>query len=183
MTNYIQPEPSKRKRHPLRWVAGIAATITALIIVAVIAGTSSPNQRNGSPAVSKPAAPAASPSPSPLAVNRVEFVIVGNVSSSEFGQVDISYGSDSNTHDVTLGSLSGRVKYAMPFDPNAQFYSLDVTFTSPGSVTCKIIALGAAPGNLLTASRGSASGGSNGALCSAQAAPDNSQGTSWTDEG
>jgi len=96
-------------------------------------------------------------------------------------EVDINYGSNSDTHDVTVSSLNGTLIYSLPFNGNAQYYAADVTFTSPGSVSCKIIAAG--PGvQPLTVSSGTATGGSNGSLCSAQTTPNDSQGNSWQNE-
>jgi hypothetical protein len=136
----------------------------------------------GSSAPPPPATSAAAPSPSVQPANRVVFVITGQVPASEFGEVDVTYGSDSDNHDVTLPSLNGTVRYTVPFDGSAQYYALSVTFTSAGHMTCKIVVKGPYPDVPLTVSHGSASGGDNGGLCSAQAAPNNSTGTSWQNE-
>ena len=93
-----------------------------------------------------PATSAAATSPSVQPTNRVVFVITGRVPASEFGEVDVTYGSDSDNHDVTLPSLNGTVRYTVPFDGSAQYYAPSVTFTSAGHMTCKIVVKGALPG-------------------------------------
>jgi hypothetical protein len=185
--------PQPKKRRALRFLLIIAGIVILAIVGLAFLGQSAKktgsgnstaplaaSQKTPSPA---PSPPPVTPSPSIQPANRVAFVITGNIPASGFGEVDINYGSDSDTHDVTLPALSGRVKYVVKFDPTAQYYSLDVTFTSAGNVQCKIVALGPSPDIPLTVSHGSASGGSNGGLCTAQAAPNNSNGESWQNEG
>jgi hypothetical protein len=174
----------------MKRIATAIGIVGIATIIGILAGCTPPHSHSVSGltghSVSAPSSsPAAAPAPSPTLVppNRVRFVITGSVAASEFGGVDINYGSDADTHDRTLPSLNGRVTYTVPFDPSAQYYSVDVDWSSAGSVTCKIVVLGPAPDAPLTVSRGSGDGGNNGAICSAQAAPNDSTGMSWQNEG
>jgi hypothetical protein len=181
-------QPPQQKRHWVRWtVLGAVAILILVIGLAAAFGSRSNPRRapSNSPAAVAPPPPAtqaAVPSPSVQPANRVVFVITGQVPASEFGEVDVTYGSDSDNHDVTLPGLNGTVRYVVQFDGSVQYYALDVTFTSAGQVSCKIVVKGPYPDVPLTVSHGSASGGNNGGDCSAQAAPNNSTGTSWQNE-
>lgn len=127
--------------------------------------------------------PGDDPSPTLVPVTKVEFVVSGYAPNAGCGSScgpTVDYGSNSDTHDVQLSSLNGTVTYSMPFDPDAQFYSLNAQLSGGGHVTCKIVAIGPSPDVPTTVSHGSASGGS--AICSAQAAPDDPGGSSWTNE-
>jgi hypothetical protein len=185
------PPPPPRKRHLLRWFLTSSATLIVLIIV-IATLASSPSQHPAAAGTTAPAAPAAAPAtsapatpaaPAPASPTYVEFVVTGHVPASEFGQVDISFGSNTATHDKTLPAMDGRRVYRMKFDGSAEYYSLNVDFTSAGSVSCAIIAGG--PGDQpLTVAHGSAdsAGDNSGGLCSAQAAPTDSSGLHWQSE-
>lgn len=181
------PRRERKNRHYGRWILSLIGTIILVLIVVGITGSNKP--KNATPATS-PFTPysqtyaptTAAPSPTIQPATKVEFVISGNVAGSQFGGLDITYGSDSNTHDVSIPALDGRLKYVMHFDGSAQYYSIDVLFSSAGNVSCKIVVLGPYPDVPLTVSKGSSSAGNNGGDCSAQAAPNNSNGTSWDNE-
>jgi hypothetical protein len=173
------------RRHKI--ITGLAIVIV-LIFVSVVAGSagsnSDPSQHavsSGKPTANAKTMPSNTPPDTPeLKVARVRFVISGNVPSSEFGEVDITYGINRDSHDVTFSNgFSGTHVYSMRFDGTAQYYSIDSTFTSQGHLKCRIVAVGpnVTP---LTVSHGSASG--NGGDCSAQAAPNDNKGSSWSDE-
>jgi hypothetical protein len=184
------PEPPPKAHWGRRILIAAIVLIVLIVVLALTLGGNSPKRNPGNVSAGNPtpettfAPPSAAPSPSPTVqpASRIKFVITGNVPASEFGGLDINYGSDSSTNDVTLNSLAGRVVYSMPFDPSAEYYSVDVTFSSAGSVSCKIVVIGPYPDVPLVASKGSANGGNNGGDCSAQAAPNNSTGTSWDNE-
>jgi hypothetical protein len=175
------------RRHKFLTAFGV---IIALIAASAIAASGSSNDPNHhsvsapsvSPASTKASAKASTaPISTPsLKVTHVTFVITGNVPAGQFSEVDISYGSNRDTHDVTINNgYFGRHVYRVRFDGNAQYYALDASFTSAGHLSCKIVATGpnVTP---LTVSHGSASG--NSGDCSAQAAPNDSKGSSWDDE-
>lgn len=129
-----------------------------------------------------PASPTPSPSPTVVPPTKVEFVVSGYAPGDpECGggcDPDITYGSDSDTHDVQR-AIDGTVTYSVPYDPNAEFYSIDVTTdTSSSHVKCKIVVVGPSPDVPLTASKGSETGEN---ICSAQAAPEDSSGLTWDD--
>jgi hypothetical protein len=68
---------------------------------------------------------------------------------------------------------------SVPFDGTADYYAIDAQLQGGGSITCKIVVTG--PGDApLTVSHGAASGDYN--ICSAQAAPEDSTGLTWTNE-
>lgn len=187
-----QPEPPPKKRSwPRRHKVLTALGALAVIIVAsgiagAVGGGGGTNPGPG-PYVTPPGT-AFTPSPvvaTPDApqpdVTGVEFVVTGNVPASDFGEVSITWGSDSDSHDVTLSSLNGRRVFHMAFNGAAQYYDIDATFTSSGHLTCKIIPTGPDV-QPQAVSKGSATGDSSGGDCSAQAAPENTQGTQWQNE-
>lgn len=117
-------------------------------------------------------------------ITKVKFVISGYAPGDpECGGgcgPDISYGSDTDTHDVQPDSINGTVTYTVPFDPSASYYSVNVsTSTSSSHLTCKIVAVGPSPDAPTTVAKGSETGQ---AECSAQAAPSDETGESWTEE-
>lgn len=180
--------PPPKKRHRIRntflATAGVFILLIVIVVIAGIAGSSnSGSSRSSSVAAGSASSPStqasaasAPSSPAPHTPTEVEFVVTGNVPASQFGSVDITYGSDSASHNVTVPSLDGTVTYKVPFDSSAEYYALNVNIDG-GSASCQIITTG--PGdNPLTVSHGSASGQ---AECSAQAAPENG-GLSWDNE-
>jgi hypothetical protein len=195
MTSPYNPQPPPqqppRKGHTLRNVLlAIAGLIVALVVTAVATGGSSATPAAAVPGgLTPPATPAATPqsAPSPTVqpASRVEFVITGQIPAGEFGTVDITYGSDRDQQNRTLPDLSGKVTYTVPFDSSAMYYSVDVNFTSAGHAACKIVVLGPSPDVPTVVAHGSAeaAGSDSGALCSAQAAPDDATGDSWEQEG
>lgn len=123
----------------------------------------------------------ASPIPTIVPITKVKFIISGYAPGDpDCGGgcgPDINYGSDADTHDVQPESIDGTVTYTVPFDPNAQFYSVTVTTsTSSSHVTCKIVATGPPPDAPTTIVSGSETGQSE---CNAQAAPSDETGESW----
>jgi hypothetical protein len=173
-------------------VIGAVGTILGITVISVIASAGSPAVKplpthSAAPAPAAPSAPEPSAPAQPAEqATKVTFVIKGNVPASEFGTVDITYGSNSDTHNVTLPSLAGEVTYSVPFDKNAQYYSADATFSGQGQATVKIVVSGTSM-NPTTVAKGSASATDNGTgmasgLASAQAAPNDSTGVSWMQE-
>lgn len=162
--------------------SGIAGVVIVFIVVliAVGAATAKPVTTNkvsagsAQPAASQPAyTPSAAPTPPPT---EVEFIITGHVPAQQYGNVDINYGSDSDSHEVQLNDLDGTLTYKVPFDSNAEYYSVDVDIDG-GQAPAEIVVTG--PGlQPLTVSHGSATGNN---IASAQAAPENG-GLSWDNE-
>ena len=186
-----QPQPPRKRRHWIRNTFIAAGAVIVLIVVISVAaggGTASSPRSSTIPAVTAPATPAATAAPVPVPTvvpaTGVRFVITGNVPAGDFSEVDITYGSDADSHDVTLPSLSGRVAYNVPFDGSAEFYDVSVNFTGSGQVSCKIVVTGPAPDVPTAVAHGTAtsSGADSGGLCTAQAAPDDSTGESWEQE-
>jgi hypothetical protein len=120
------------------------------------------------------ASPSASASNTPAPATKVEFIVSGTAPDG----IDITYGpSGSNLSGPS--TLDGTATMSVPFDGSADYYALNAQLQGGGSVTCKIVVTG--PGdNPLTVSSGAASGGYN--ICSAQAAPEDSSGLTWTNE-
>lgn len=185
----IPPQPPQRKkRHYVRTVilailGGVGAVIVASVVAAILTSSSTQSSPGGHRANVAPASSLAASSAAPVATTpsavppqTIEFVITGDVPTGEFDEVDITYGSDTDSHQVTLNSLHGSVKYTVPFDASAEFYSVDVTIDG-GQVACSIIATAPAD-NPLTVSHGSATGQN---VCSAQAAPEDN-GLNWSNE-
>ena len=186
--------PAPRKRHRARngFLIGLAALGAVIAGISAAGGGSSPSQP-AAPASSPPAAAPASPAPAAAPAQpaeqarKVTFVVTGNVPASQFGSVDITYGSDSATHDVTFPNLDSQgATFSMPFDPSAQYYSVQANFTGSGTAKVKIIVSGRSMHPTVVA-HGSASATDNGTgmaggLASAQAAPNDSTGVSWTQE-
>lgn len=206
---YKTPAPQgqpPRKHHRIRAALVILAALALGIIVSVIvtAGSSKtvPPASSSSPSASTaPAAalpvdpngeqcPDLSPdgycpgdapaSPTPGPVTTITFTVTGT------GYPSITYGSDSDEISVTGGNGPLGDGVATPwtaklaFDATAEYYDINAQLEGSGTISCKITASG--PGDTpLTVSSGHASGGYS--ICSAQAAPGNTDGTSWTDEG
>ncbi len=199
--------PPPRKRHTARNVILICAGALAVIIIAAgaigaavgsgktpptatgatvattAATATDPNGQNCLSLDSQGYCPGDDPTPAPTtppSPTTVTFIVTGT------GQPDITYGSDSDHRDGggnlgDLGQGNGLPwRASIPFDPNAQYYSIDAQLQGGGDITCKIVVTG--PGWVpLVVSRGHASGSYN--ICSAQAAPSDSSGTSWQNEG
>jgi hypothetical protein len=159
--------------------------IPAAIAVAALTLTACGASKPAAPPTTRPptAAPVAAPIPTPTpTVNpptRVKFIVTGA------GAPSIQYGSDSDsrTSSSGLGALGDGNALpwhtSMPFDPDAQYYSLSAQLEGGGNIECKIVVTG--PGDVpLTVSSGHAQGGYS--ICSAQAAPSNG-GLNWQDEG
>ncbi|HEX6450323.1 MAG TPA: hypothetical protein VF060_12785 [Trebonia sp.] len=197
--NPYQQQPPRKKRHRVRnTFLGIGGGVVAIIAIAAIAGSGSHGSTSGrtsavstadpalaqaSAAAANDASPTPSPSPSVVPPNKIEFVISGYAPADPACgggcDPDITYGSDSDTHDVTR-TIDGTVTYSVPFNGNALYYSLSVsTDTSDSHLTCKIVAVGPSPDAPLTVSSASETGQN---ICSAQAAPADSSGLSWTNE-
>jgi hypothetical protein len=187
---YSPAQPPQRKRHRTRTVIlSILGGISALIVVVVLAailtspsGQSSPggHRANVAPASSsatQASVPSAQPTtPGPQPPTQVQFVITGHVPAQDYGDVDVDYGSSSDSHQITLPDLDGTKTYTLPFDASTDYYTLNVTFEG-GDVSCKIIAT-APQDNPLTVSSGHATGDN---ICSAQAAPEDN-GLTWSNE-
>ena len=182
---YFPPPQPPRKRHTARNVVLIVAGALAVIIVASVAisagKTPAPAGGTSVSSATPAATPAAQPAPSSapaLVPTTVRFIVTGT------GQPSITYGSDADNRDGggTLGVLGdGNAlpwRASLPFDPSAQFYSINAQLEGGGDITCKIVVTG--PGiRPLVVSRGHASGGDN--ICSAQAtSPDGGQ--TWQNE-
>lgn len=194
------PTPRRRKKpHKVRnTFLGIGAGLVALIVIGVatssggssggrestaVSDTSSTTAASGAQGAGNPV-PAPSPSPTVVPATKVEFVISGYAPSDPACGggcgPEIDYGSDSDTHDAQPDSIDGTVTYTVPFDPDAEFYSVDVTTsTSSSHVTCKIVAVGPSPDVPTTVSSGSETGQG---ICSAQASLEDSSGDSWQNE-
>jgi hypothetical protein len=194
--NTNEPAPTARKSWPRRHkilttLAGIAVLGTALGIVGGTTGggqpsgqralpvlTPNPTGSQPNPDVSTPAyTPAAAPV---LHVTRVHFIVTGT------GDPSITYGSDADNRDGggTAGFMGdGNAlpwRASMRFRGDAQYYSMDAQLEGSGNIHCKIVVTG--PGvQTLTVSSGHASGGYS--ICSVQAAPSDSRGSSWQNEG
>lgn len=185
-------DPAPRKSWPRRHK--ILTGLGVLVIVGIVAGVAGGS--GGSPppghsavaaATTAPAAvpstPAYTPAAAPvLHATRVHFYVWGT------GVPSITYGSDSDNRDGggTAGELGdGNVlpwHASMRFRGDAQFYSMDAQLegSGGGDLHCKIVVTG--PGiDPLIVSSGHASGGYN--ICSAQAAPNDANGSSWQNEG
>lgn len=168
----------------------ILTTLAALAILTGAAGcassahATSPSQRPLPPAptmpadtYTNPATPAAAPV---LHVTRVHFVVTGT------GDPSITYGSDADNRDAggTAGFMGDGNALpwhaSMRFRGDAQYYSMDAQLEGSGNIHCKIVVTG--PGvQPMTVASGHASGGYS--ICSAQAAPSDSRGSSWQNEG
>lgn len=181
------PQPPK-KRHRVRniflAIAGVFILLIVIVVIAGIAGSGNSGSSHSSTvaagsasaAATQASAASAPSSPAPHTPTEVEFIVAGSVPAQAYGNVDIDYGSDSDSHQVTVNDIDGTLTYKVPFDASAEFYSLNVNFQG-GNVSCKIVATG--PGdNPLVVSHGTASGN---AICSAQAAPENN-GLNWENE-
>ena len=119
--------------------------------------------------------------PTVAPITEVKFVVTGWASSSYGSGLDINYGSDSDSREYQFtGDFSGTWSRTLPFDPNANYYSINAQLSGGGDITVKIIAIGPSPDIPLTVSHGHAAGGYS--IASAQAAPQNTDGTSWSDE-
>lgn len=119
---------------------------------------------------------AATPSPSstPASPTKVEFIVSGSAPDG----IDITYGPSGSNFEGP-STLDGTATMSVPFDGTADYYAIDAQLQGSGSITCKIVVTG--PGdNPLTVSSGAASGSYN--ICSAQAAPEDSSGLTWTNE-
>jgi hypothetical protein len=203
------PVPPRKRHHYIRWTLGaIGSLILFITFVSIAAGgggktpvsppappaaaTSSPAPQEASftdpnglscAAADETSAgycPGDDPSPTPAPVTKVTFVVTG------WGNPSITYGSDSDNRDGggTLGQLGDGNGLpwtrTMTFSGDAMYYSLSAQLEGAGDISCKIVVSG--PGDApLTVSHGHASGGYN--ICSAQAAPSDSTGTSWQNEG
>ena len=181
---YQPPQPPPRKRHTAR---NIVLIITGAVVVLVVASVALSVPKTPAPAgsTSVSTTPAAAQpvaaSSSPHSPTQVRFIVTGTAP----GGADITYGSgsDNRTAPGTLGPLGTGAavpwRASVPFDGSAQFYSVDAQLEGGGDITCKIVVTG--PGDApLTVATGHASGDS--AICSAQAAPQDSSGLSWQKE-
>jgi hypothetical protein len=183
-----QPTP-RRRRHILRTILLTTAALIVLIIVVAVA-TSGGKTPRGATTAAPAAAPATTTTPPPAAApvsapttpspTTVTFTVTGS------GLPSITYGSDADNRDG--GGHAGDLGQgnALPwtgsvrFDGSAMYYHLSAQLQGSGDISCKITVTG--PGMVpLVVSRGHASGSYN--ICSAQAAPTDSSGTSWQNEG
>ena len=115
----------------------------------------------------------AAASPTPATPTKVEFVVSGSAPEG----IDITYGP-SGSNFAGPSTLDGTARMSVPFDANADYYSMNAQLQGDGSITCKIVVTG--PGDApLTVSHGAASGSFN--ICSAQATSDDG-GQTWQDE-
>lgn len=195
------PQPPRRKRHTTRNVLlSVGALVAAIIVIAVSESGGTTSSTGASAASSGIAsgvnsaetaaqnctapggtwngtscqAPAPSPSNTPAAPTKVEFIVSGTAPDG----IDITYGPDGSQLSGP-STLDGTATMSVPFDGSANYYAIDAQLQGDGSITCKIVVTG--PGDSpLTVSSGAASGSYN--ICSAQAAPTDSTGLSWTNE-
>ena len=152
--------------------------------VAGSGGTSQPGQHQAqaaaAPSSSAASTPTATPAATPeLHVTRVHFIVTGT------GVPSITYGSDADNRNAsgTIGLLGDGNQLpwraSMRFRSDAQYYSMDAQLENGGDIHCKIVVTG--PGvQPMTVSSGHASG--NYSICSVQAAPNDSRGSSWQNE-
>jgi hypothetical protein len=189
MTPAGMPPMAPRKRHHyIRWTfAGFGALILLIVIIGVAAGsskgkgtTAAPQQSTAAPATQAAVPAAATPTPTVNPVTEITFTVTGT------GDPSITYGTDSDNRDGggTLGQLGdGNATpwtRTLTFDGSALYYFMDAQLEGAGNISCKITATG--PGDApLTVATGHASGNYN--ICSVQAAPSDSTGTSWQTEG
>lgn len=184
------PPPAPRKRHHyIRWtLIGFGALILLIIVIGVAVGpgkrtpAAAPQQSTSAPAAAttQPAAPAvAATTPTASPPTTVTFTVTGT------GDPSITYGTDSDNRDGggTAGTLGDGNTLpwtrSLSFDGTAQYYFIDAQLEGTGDISCKIVVTG--PGDQpLTVSSGHAAGSYN--ICSAQAAPSDSTGTSWQNE-
>lgn len=189
------PPQKPKKRHRLRnillTIGGLAVVlIVVLVAVAIAVGSNPAGPATSSVATTTAATPssaapasqsAAAPSPSLKTPTKVEFIISGDAPGDGYGNgPTIDYGSSSSTHEADPGRISGTLTYSVPFDPSAEYYSVNASLAGSGHITCKIVVTGPYPDKPLTVSSGDASGGYS--ECMAQAAPSDSSGLSWQDE-
>jgi hypothetical protein len=204
------PAAPRKRRHYIRWtLAGLGALVLLFVVIGIASGgsktpaaaPSSHATATASPVVAQattvtdpsgmacaalddagycPGDDPAPPTPTVNPATTVTFTVTG------WGNPSVTYGSDSDNRDGggTLGQLSDGNALpwtrSLKFDGNASYYSLDAQLEGSGDISCKIVVSG--PGDApLTVSHGHASGGYN--ICSAQAAPSDSTGTSWQNEG
>jgi hypothetical protein len=185
--------PPPRKRHLLRNIllsigafflaGGIASAVVnghtntaASSSAGVSPSANSPSQAPASQAAAAPAT-----APSLQTPTKVEFIVSGYAPGDGYGNgPTVDYGSDGSTHEAQPASISGTLTYSIPFDPSAQYYSLNAQLTGSGQLSCKIVVTGPYPDKPLTVSSGNASGGYS--ICSAQAAPTDSTGLNWQNE-
>lgn len=186
-----QGPPPKKKRTGLKIFFASAATF---VLVLIVASAALSHHSNGTPAASSSSSPAASgaaapagaaaapsPAPSLQVPTQVEFIVSGYAPGDGFGSgPTVNYGSDGNTHEARPASIDGTLTYSIPFDPSAQYYSVNAQLIGSGQLSCKIVVTGPYPDNPLTVSSGNASGGYS--ICSAQAAPTDSTGFNWRNE-
>lgn len=204
----MTPAAPRKRRHYIRWtLAGLGALVLIFTVIGIAGGSKAPAVQPSSRAATtaSPVAlattftdpsgmacvaaddagycPGDDPAPAAPTVNpatKVTFVVTG------WGNPSITYGSDSDNRDGggTRGELGDGNTLpwtrSVTFSGDALYYSIDAQLEGSGDISCKIVVSG--PGDdPLTVSRGHASGGYN--ICSAQAAPDDSTGTSWQNEG
>jgi hypothetical protein len=204
----VPPMAPRRRRHYIRWtLAGLGALVLAFTVIGIAAGGKAPASQPSTRAAvtASPAAQAttftdpsgmacveaddagycpgddpAPPTPTVNPATKVTFVVTG------WGNPSITYGSDSDNRDGggtrgQLGDGNGLPwTRSISFSGDALYYYLSAQLEGAGSISCKIVVTG--PGDdPLTVSHGRASGGYN--ICSAQAGPSDSTGTSWQDEG
>jgi hypothetical protein len=182
--------PARRKRHIARWVLLAIATFVVLVTsIAVAAGhtttprgaaTAAPATQASATTAPPVATPAAAPSTTPPSPTTVTFTVTGT------GLPSITYGSDADNRDGGghLGDLGqGNAlpwSASVPFDGSAMYYDMSAQLQGYGDISCKITVTG--PGLVpLVVAKGHASGSYN--ICSAQAAPADTSGTSWQSEG
>ena len=188
-----QPPGRPPRRHRVwRWVTGIAAALVILIVGGVILAVATAPAPQGTHSIGQaapsPSGPAGSPAAAaapaaPMHATRIKFVINGQIPASEFGTVDISYGSNNHTHDVSLTSLAGKQVFTVRYNPDSEWYSADVSWSGPGKASVRMVVLSDS-GEPLPVAHGDASAtGTNGyGDASVQASPNNRAGTSWQDE-
>ena len=184
--NPYQPpqQPLRKKRHPVRKIfIGILSAIGVLFVIGIIGaavggtGKQAPDRTATiAPGATQPAVaaqPSATPSLQPPTT--VEFIVGGSAPAG----IDITYGSDNDSRQGP-SALNGTLRLRVPFDGSAMYYDIDAQLQGGGDVSCKIVVLGPYPDKPLTVSHGHASGGYN--ICSAQAAPGDPSGLSWSNE-
>jgi hypothetical protein len=158
------------------WVVNTVPSFASKIVAAVGGQLLTQAPASTAPAA-EPTTPAASAVP---AVVQVHFYVSGT------GEPSIQYGSDSDEINTpgglgTLGDGNALPWHAsLQFDPTAEYYDISAQLEDGGgSISCTIVVTEAGY-NPLTVATGQASGDYS--ICSAQAAPTDSTGMSWSKE-
>lgn len=106
-----------------------------------------------------PVGPVASPTPSLQTPTTVKFVISGYAPPLGDLVPYVDYGSDRKQYGIHPDGIRGTLNYAVPFDPKARNYWVNVHIEHHGYLTCKIVVTGPYPDSPTTVSSGNSSNG------------------------